>query len=65
MRLSVNGVPRELVAGSLSEALEELGFRDSVVATAVNEDFVPAIARAGTRLNEGDRIEIVAPMQGG
>lgn len=65
MRLSVNGVPREIAAVSLSEALEELGFRDSVVATAVNEDFVPVIARVATRLNEGDRIEIIAPMQGG
>ncbi len=65
MRLSVNGVPREIAAASLSEALEELGFRDSVVATAVNEDFVPAIARSATRLHEGDRIEIIAPMQEG
>lgn len=65
MRLRVNGVPKEIAAVSLSEALEELGFRDSVVATAVNEDFVPVGVRAGTRLNEGDRIEIIAPMQGG
>lgn len=65
MRLRVNGVPKEIAAVSLSEALGELGFRDSVVATAVNEDFVPANARAGTRLNEDDRIEIIAPMQGG
>ena len=65
MRLSVNGVPQEIGAVSLSGALDELGFRDSVVATAVNEDFVPSIARSATRLHEGDRIEIIAPMQGG
>ena len=35
------------------------------IATALNGRFVPAPARPGTPLTEGDRIEVVAPMQGG
>ena len=49
----------------LARALAELGFGDRIVATAVNGDFVPARKRAETALSEGDRIEVVAPMQGG
>jgi sulfur carrier protein len=35
------------------------------VATALNGDFVPAGLRAATPIRDGDRIEVVAPMQGG
>ncbi len=31
----------------------------------MNGDFVPARKRETVTLNEGDRIEVVAPMQGG
>lgn len=65
MRLEVNGEAREVAATTLAEALEALGFGGMRVATAVNGDFVPASARAATRLAPGDRIEVLAPMQGG
>lgn len=65
MRIEVNGEPRELTARTLAEAVEELGLAGAVVATALNGAFIPREARAGTPLGEGDRIEIVAPMQGG
>jgi thiamine biosynthesis protein ThiS len=35
------------------------------IATAVNGRFVAAAARPRTELADGDRIEVVAPMQGG
>ncbi|RUW18483.1 sulfur carrier protein ThiS, partial [Mesorhizobium sp. M1E.F.Ca.ET.041.01.1.1] len=35
------------------------------LATALNGDVVPAAGRAEFRLSEGDRIEILSPMQGG
>ncbi len=35
------------------------------VATAVNESFVATSERPAQELKEGDRVEIVAPMQGG
>jgi sulfur carrier protein len=65
MRILVNGAWRESVAAELSAVLEELGYGAAVVATAVNGEFVAAGVRAGTRLAEGDRVEVLAPMQGG
>ena len=65
MRIEVNGEPRDLEAASLDEALEALGLAEAVVATALNGAFVPQGLRGATRLAQGDRIEIIAPMQGG
>ncbi len=65
MKIVLNGEPREVGAGVLAEALAELGFGGETVATAVNGAFVPAGARGATRLAEGDRLEVLAPRQGG
>ena len=65
MRILVNGAWRETVAAELSSVLQELGYGEAVVATAVNGEFVAAGVQAGTRLAEGDRVEVLAPMQGG
>ncbi|HLY00588.1 MAG TPA: sulfur carrier protein ThiS [Roseiarcus sp.] len=65
MKLVVNGEPRDVRAATLAEALQSLDYGEARVATALNGEFVPARARAGTRLKTGDRIEIVAPRQGG
>ncbi len=46
-------------------ALSELGFTSEAMATALNGCFVPRDERATTVLNEGDQLEILAPMQGG
>lgn len=56
---------REIVAADLDAALAELGYGDAAVATAVNGAFVPAGARAGHGLAEGDRLEVLSPRQGG
>ena len=65
MRILVNGASREIGGEDLSAALEELGYGGAVVATAVNGEFVPAAGRRTARLADGDRIEVLAPMQGG
>ena len=65
MKLVVNGEMQEVPAGTLAEALQSLDLAEAKVATALNGEFVPARARAATRVNDGDRIEIVAPRQGG
>jgi len=65
MKILVNGAWRETAAAELSAVVQELGYGESVVATAVNGEFIAAPVRAGTRLNEGDRVEVLAPMQGG
>lgn len=65
MKLLVNGEARDVAADTLAEALEALGYGGAKVATAVNEAFVPATLRAAHQLSDGDRLEIVAPRQGG
>lgn len=65
MTIVLNGARREVRAVILSDILDELGYGGARVATAVNEDFVATTDRAATRLAEGDRLEVVAPMQGG
>ena len=65
MRLVVNGEPQEVPAATLAEAVQSLDFGEAKIATALNGEFVPARARAATLVKDGDRIEIVAPRQGG
>jgi sulfur carrier protein len=65
MRIIVNGDQREIEPATLALALAALGYGGKKVATAVNGRFVPAPARAGTALSDGDELEVVAPMQGG
>lgn len=65
MKILVNGDWRDTGAVDLAAALAELGYGEAVVATALNGEFVPATSRQGAHLSEGDRIEVLAPMQGG
>jgi len=65
MKILVNGASHEIAAPTLEAALLELGFSDRIVATAVNGEFVAVQRRSGRELSDGDRVEILAPMQGG
>ncbi len=65
MKIMLNGAETEIAAARLADALVELGYADAVVATAVNEEFVPKEARAEHEIAPGDRLEVVAPLRGG
>ncbi len=65
MKIMVNGTATEVRTDTLAAVLDELGYGGATVATAINESFVPATARRQTALSPGDRVEIVAPRQGG
>ena len=65
MRIYVNGDKHEIQPGTLAVALDALGYGGRKIATAVNGRFVAAASRPATKLAEGDKVEIVAPMQGG
>lgn len=65
MKITVNGEAVHSRAATLADLLAELGQGEARVATAVNEDFVPAARRGAHTLCDGDRVEIVAPRQGG
>ena len=65
MKIIVNGETQETRASTLAALLNDLEKGEAKVATSVNEAFVPKHQRADHILREGDRVEIVAPRQGG
>jgi sulfur carrier protein len=65
MMIEVNGKELEVGAATLAALLNELGYQNAVVATALNEAFVRAVDRQKTKLAAGDAVEILVPRQGG
>lgn len=65
MKLQLNGTPVDARVTTLADLLAAEGYGAAKVATAVNGTFVPAPRRSGHILNDGDSIEVLAPMQGG
>lgn len=65
MRIQVNGRSLEVLATTLASLIDELGYGDRKVGTAINQEFVRDRDRAATILHEGDAVEIVTPRQGG
>lgn len=65
MRVTLNGEPVEGAAGTLAEFVLSQEFDPTVVATAVNGEFVPRDARGAVVLADGDQIEVFSPRQGG
>ncbi|MEH6632247.1 MAG: sulfur carrier protein ThiS [Halopseudomonas aestusnigri] len=65
MNLTLNGEAIITKTSTLAELLDEQGYGDAKVATAVNGTLAPASFRGATELTDGDAIEVVAPMQGG
>ncbi len=65
MQITINGQAVDVAEKTLAKILEERGFQAAIVATAVNEEFVPVSRRADQILKTGDRLEIVSPREGG
>ncbi len=65
MTIVLNGEVRETASATLTALLAEIELDEAVVATALNGEFVPADQRDNTPISDGDRIEVLAPMQGG
>lgn len=70
MRISVNGELTDLngIDGDtprLDRVLVDLGYQGRKVAVAVNETFVPRQSWAERIIESGDRLDVVAPIQGG
>ena len=62
----VNGKPRTVPDGTtVAGLLAELGLRPEQVAVERNRAIVPRAEHARTRLDEGDRLEIVTFVGGG
>ncbi|MGO4449347.1 sulfur carrier protein ThiS [Phyllobacterium sp. TAF24] len=65
MRLIINGEPLEVTSRTLGDLLGELDYEGEWLATALNGELVRAAARSTFTLNEGDKVEILTPRQGG
>lgn len=65
MQLNINGETRHVQATRLDEILHELGYDDMFIAIARNQELVPRGTYAEHVLQDGDKLEIIAPMKGG
>jgi sulfur carrier protein len=66
MQLTVNGVARSVEApASLAELVRALGLEGKRIAIERNGEIVPKSRYAITRVDPGDRLEIVAAVGGG
>jgi len=65
MKLTVNGQSHDVSAATLDRLLDELDYEGPWLATAVNQTVIHVAERGCCALKEGDRIEILSPMQGG
>lgn len=66
MKLTVNGEPMALPAGTTIGALiEHLGLVGKRLAIELNEDIVPRSQHTDTALAEGDQVEVVRAIGGG
>lgn len=65
MNIVLNGEKIDVSSSNLAKALSELGYSEAKVATALNEEFIPENKRSYIELDAGDRLEVLAPMQGG
>jgi sulfur carrier protein len=66
MIVTLNGQKKKIGTPlSLRLFLDEAGFAGMTIAAARNGAFVPKSAYETTLLENGDDIEVVAPMQGG
>ncbi len=50
---------------NINELLQSQGYKNKMVAVAINGSFVPKSSYEAHIINNKDDIEIVAPMQGG
>lgn len=65
MNLTINGEPRSCSAETLNGLVQELGMKPDRVAIELNRDIVPRVRWTETRLNDGDKLEIVHFVGGG
>ncbi len=65
MQITVNGERHEVAAKTLAGLLGELDYEGAWLATARNGEVVHREAREQCPIEDGDRIEILSPMQGG
>lgn len=65
MKIRINGKEEVMSSTTLEKLLSDLGHEPESVATAVNQEFVSISKRPRCELDDGDSVDIIAPMSGG
>lgn len=66
MKVTVNGEPREIPAGtSLAQLTRQVTDQQTGIAVAVNGEVVSRRGWPATALADGDQVEVVTAVQGG
>jgi sulfur carrier protein len=66
IKVSVNGEIKELEEGlNISQMIEALNYKTEGFAVAINTTFVSIRTYENTIIQDGDTIDILAPVQGG
>jgi len=66
IKVSVNGEIKEIAEGlNVKQLVEALNYKQEGFAVAVNTTFVSIKSYEKTIINDGDTIDILAPVQGG
>ena len=66
IKVSINGEIKELRENlNIKEMIEALEYKQKGFAVAVNTTFISIKSYESTTINDGDTIDILAPVQGG
>lgn len=66
MQIFVNGQAHHIEHPTiLNNLLQQLGYSGETFAVALNGDFVPRTSYLHTEINNGDTLDVVAPVVGG
>ena len=65
MKLIINGEEKDTAAATLADLIEQLGMKPDRVAVELNRDIIQRERWAATKLDDGDKLEIVHFVGGG
>ena len=65
IRIDINGEAREVAEGTVATLLEELGLHPQLIVVEYNREILDRDKFDGTRLQAGDRLELVHFVGGG
>lgn len=63
--VKINGKENNAAGKTILEVVEESGYQLTQIAVELNENIVPKAQYSSTRLQDGDKVEIVAFVGGG
>ncbi|MCY3885422.1 MAG: sulfur carrier protein ThiS [Gammaproteobacteria bacterium] len=65
MRILLNGDKVEVATQPLTHVLESLGYKCNEIVVAVNKEFVAKESWPDYRIQDGDQLDVLSPIEGG